>query len=320
MLLNMFRGFCMALADSVPGVSGGTVAFILGFYEKFVGALHDLFGRDSAHRRMAIRFLLRLGIGWAVGMGLAATVLAQVFDTGVYVLSSAFIGLTLAAVPFVIRAEWKTVAARPHFGFALLGVAVVFALGLLPHTALDLATLHPWQYVYLFAVGALAITAMVLPGISGSTLLLILGAYLPVITAVRELLHLNFAVLPGVIVLGLGVLSGIAGSAGLLRRALRQYRGQTVYFVLGLMLGSLRAIVMGPTVLAQPKAALSLSNFSLPGFIAGAAVLIGLEALKTYLRDREEAKRMLLDPNMMQNREEAAPGHRPKRYRWRRDA
>ena len=130
MLLNMFRGFCMALADLVPGVSGGTVAFILGFYEKYVGALHDLFGRDGAHRCMAIRFLLRLGIGWAVGMGLAATVRAQVFDTGVYVLSSAFIGVTLAAVPFVIRAEWKTVSVRPHFGFALLGIALVFVLGL----------------------------------------------------------------------------------------------------------------------------------------------------------------------------------------------
>ena len=94
---------------------------------------------------------------------------------------------------------------------ALLGIAVVFALGLLPHTALDLAALHTWQYVYLFAVGAFTITAMVLLGISGSMLLLILGAYLPVITAVRELLHLNLAVLPGVIVFGLGVLSGIAG-------------------------------------------------------------------------------------------------------------
>ena len=141
MLIQAFRGFCMALADSVPGVSGGTVAFILGFYEEFVGSLHALCGRDAVKRRQALRFLVRLGIGWGFGMGLAATVLAQVFDSGVYVLSSAFIGLTLAAIPFVVRAEWKTVSAKPHCGFALLGIGVVLGLGQLPHTALDLAAL-----------------------------------------------------------------------------------------------------------------------------------------------------------------------------------
>ncbi len=316
MFLNPFRGFCMALADSVPGVSGGTVAFILGFYEEFVRSLHALFGRDADERRQAIRFLIKLGIGWVIGMGLAATVLAQVFDSGVYVLSSAFIGLTLAAIPFVIRAEWKTVSAKRHLGFALLGVGVVLGLSLLPRTALDLTALHLWQYAYLFAVGALAITAMVLPGISGSTLLLILGAYLPVISAVKELLHFNLAVLPGVLVFGLGVLCGIAASVGLLQKALRQHRGQTVYFVLGLMVGSLYAIVTGPTVLAEPKAALSVANFSIVGFLAGAAILVGLELLKSRLQARAEAENTPSAPE--EEPERTSPTeHHPKRYRYR---
>ena len=57
MLINLFHGFCMALADSVPGVSGGTIAFILGFYDKFLNSLHDLFGRDRAARPPALRYL-----------------------------------------------------------------------------------------------------------------------------------------------------------------------------------------------------------------------------------------------------------------------
>lgn len=63
-------GFCMALADSVPGVSGGTVAFIMGFYDRFIGSIHDLFFCQGNERRRALRYLVRLGIGWAIGMAL----------------------------------------------------------------------------------------------------------------------------------------------------------------------------------------------------------------------------------------------------------
>ena len=71
MFVHLFHGFCMALADSVPGVSGGTIAFILGFYDRFLNALHDLFGKDPAARRPALRYLVKLGAGWVIGMGLA---------------------------------------------------------------------------------------------------------------------------------------------------------------------------------------------------------------------------------------------------------
>ena len=69
MILTAFHGFCMALADSVPGVSGGTIAFILGFYDRFLDALHSLFGMNADARRAAVRYLLKLGAGWVIGMG-----------------------------------------------------------------------------------------------------------------------------------------------------------------------------------------------------------------------------------------------------------
>lgn len=68
MLLKLFQGFCMALADSVPGVSGGTVALILGFYEPFLSALHHLFGRDRKKQRQALWYLFKMGIGWGIGL------------------------------------------------------------------------------------------------------------------------------------------------------------------------------------------------------------------------------------------------------------
>ena len=79
MVLTPFHGFCMALAGSVPGVSGGTVAFILGFYDRFINALHDLLGRDNAARKTALAYLLKLGVGGIVGMGLCASLLAGLF-------------------------------------------------------------------------------------------------------------------------------------------------------------------------------------------------------------------------------------------------
>ena len=69
MILNFIRGFCMALADSVPGVSGGTIAFLLGFYDKFIDSLEQIMGKDKEKRKEAILFLLKIAGGWIIGMG-----------------------------------------------------------------------------------------------------------------------------------------------------------------------------------------------------------------------------------------------------------
>ena len=76
MILTAFHGFCMALADSVPGVSGGTIVFILGFYERFLDALHNVVWGSSAARKDACTYLLKLGVDWAIGMGSCVVLLA----------------------------------------------------------------------------------------------------------------------------------------------------------------------------------------------------------------------------------------------------
>ena len=103
--LNAVRGFCMALADSVPGVSGGTIAFLLGFYDEFINSLNDLMGRDSKKRKKAFLFLVKLGIGWIIGFGLSVLILASLFEAHIYQISSVFFGLTLFSIPMVIKEE-----------------------------------------------------------------------------------------------------------------------------------------------------------------------------------------------------------------------
>ncbi len=132
--------------------------------------------------------------------------------------------------------------------------------------------------------------AMVLSGVSGSTLFLIMGVYIPTVNAIHAFLHGSFAVLPGLISLGLGILAGIAASIHFLRSALRKYRGQMMYLILGLMPGSLAAIVMGPTTLSTPLPALSPSTFQPFGFALGAVVLLALELMKKWTAGREAAE------------------------------
>ena len=104
-MLNFIRGFCMALADSVPGVSGGTVAFLLGFYDKFIMSLDHLMSGTKEERIEAIKFLIRIGIGWVVGMGAAVSVLASIFDDRIYEISSLFLGLIIFAIPMICKEE-----------------------------------------------------------------------------------------------------------------------------------------------------------------------------------------------------------------------
>ena len=132
----------------------------------------------------------------------------------------------------------------------------------------------------------IAISAMILPGISGSTLLLIFGLYIPIMTGIKETIHLNFSYLPALIIFGLGVICGIIFFVGLIKKCLNKHRSETVYAILGMMLGSLYAIVMGPTTLDKPLPCLSIHTFSIISFIIGAIVIFGLQGLKKLMESK----------------------------------
>ena len=193
---EMFQGFCMALADSVPGVSGGSIAFIMGFYEKFIGSLNGIFSRDRNERREGFKFLIKLFAGWIIGMGLAVVALSNLFETHIYGISSLFLGFILVSIVVMMAdpemrrqqrglAKWICLAA----GAALVVVITV----LHPNSNAALTGLSPASAIYIFIAGAAAISAMVLPGISGSTLLLVFGLYLPVIHGLKAAMTMNFA-------------------------------------------------------------------------------------------------------------------------------
>lgn len=278
-------GFCMALADSVPGVSGGTIAFILGFYDRFIGSIDRLVFGSMAEKKKAIRYLLKLGIGWIIGMGLAVVVLSALFESQIYVVSSLFIGFIAGSIPLIIREEKESFRqVGKGIWFGLLGAALVVGItwlnGQVGTTSMDLGRFSVGLGVKLFLIGMVAISAMFLPGISGSTLLLIFGAYIPVITAIRKVLGLDFMYIPALFFFGLGVLAGAASVVKGIRICLEKFRPQAVYAILGMMAGSFYAIVQGPATLDVPKDPLTFHTFRIPAFLIGLLLVLGMQKLK----------------------------------------
>ena len=291
-ILNFINGFCMALADSVPGVSGGTVAFILGFYDKFIGSLDSLFRGKMEEKKSALLFLIKLGIGWACGFIIAALVLGSIFNEQIYNISSLFIGFIIFAIPIVIYEEREALKKNYlNVIFALIGIVFVVAITLLNPASGQGISVHVDNLgigliAYVFFAAMIAISAMVLPGISGSTLLIIFGLYVPIMSAVKEFLHMNFSYFPILCVFGLGVITGIVLFVGLIRKALENFRSQTIYVIIGMMIGSLFSIVMGPTTLEVPQTAMNFSTFNILFFIIGGVIIIGLQAFKMLLNSK----------------------------------
>ncbi|MGN9035514.1 DUF368 domain-containing protein [Lachnospiraceae bacterium HCP1S3_A10] len=287
--MNFIRGFCMALADSVPGVSGGTIAFLLGFYDKFIGSLNALIGGTKEERKDGIIFLIKIGIGWAIGFCMAALFITSVFESHIYQISSLFLGFVIFAIPIIVIEEKESVIGKyVNIIWGIIGAALVAAITYFSSSTLlaggvnlSVGKFSIGVGILLFVAGMIAISAMVLPGISGSTILMIFGLYVPVITAIKDILHLKLEYVPAVFIFGVGVIAGALLVVKLIKYVLDHFRSQTVYFIIGMMIGSLYAIVNGATTLKEPKAALSLSTFSIVFFIIGGVIIFGLQKLKS---------------------------------------
>lgn len=285
MLKDVTNGFCMALADSVPGVSGGTVAFIMGFYDRFIGSIHNLVFGNKKDKIEALRYLVKLGAGWVVGMILAVIVLTSLFESHIYVVSSLFIGFIAGAIPLIIREEKESFRdVGKGIIFCIAGIAIVVGItwmnGRMGTTGMDLSHFSIGLGIKLFLIGMVAISAMFLPGISGSTILLIFGAYIPVITAVKGFLGLQFSYFPCLVLFGLGVLTGAATVVKGIKVCLDKYRTQAVYAIVGMMIGSFYAIVKGPATLAVPKAVMGIDNFSITACLVGIVLVVGMQVIK----------------------------------------
>lgn len=263
---TFIRGMCMGVADAIPGVSGGTIALILGFYDRLIAAISDLIGlikspadraaRDKFFR--ALTFLLPLVIGIGVALFVATRflvgkayvgeadlaaltleagrqLLARVPPSGLLInprtapyVFAFFFGLVFWSIqdPWRKRRETKSM----DYAFFMLGAIPPIALVILPGLQI------PINFLTLLGAGALAISVMLLPGISGSLALLVIGMYQPVSAAVH---NREFGTL---LIFAAGMVAGVLIFIPILRRILRYYHDRTMAVLSGLMGGSLLAL------------------------------------------------------------------------------
>ena len=235
--LRLFlTGFAMGAADIVPGVSGGTMAFILGVYETLISAIKS-FNLDAIRlaanlkilpllEHISFRFLVALGLGLLSAILLLSGFLSATLDEagGRVLLFAFFFGLVLASILTVgVKVRWSGAAVVT---FIVGTVAAFIIVNIVPAEA-------DHSMPFLFVSGMIAITAMILPGISGSFMLLILGQYDYVLTAVSN------RDLPPIIVVALGAAVGIIAFSRILSFLLKHYYDLTVALLVGFMAGSL---------------------------------------------------------------------------------
>ncbi|MCR8745448.1 DUF368 domain-containing protein [Romboutsia lituseburensis] len=294
-ILNFIRGLCMAIADSVPGVSGGTVAFILGFYDNFVNSLNNLILGSKIERKNSLRFLSKIAIGWVVGFILSVLFITTIFEKNIYKISSLFLGFIIASIPLIINSEKKILKDnQKNIVFLIIGIIVVGSI-----TYFNPITKGGYNFsvrsdnlsilfaIYIFVSGMIAISAMVLPGISGSTILLIFGLYAPILSALKQVFKLNFEYLPAIIIFISGIIVGILITLRVVRRLLRNFRPQTIYCIVGLMIGSIYAVIMGPTSLEIPRPPMNISTFNILFFAIGAILVPSLEKLRSVSKSKK---------------------------------
>ncbi|MPQ45076.1 DUF368 domain-containing protein [Clostridium tarantellae] len=294
-VLNFIRGIFMAMADSVPGVSGGTIAFILGFYDQFISALDSLTSKNSKkEKKKALTFLFKIGCGWVFGFIFSVLFISTIFEKEIYKISSLFVGFIIVSIPIILKEEKKSIIGKyQNISYLILGAVLV---GVITYfnpvsngdgTTISLANPSIALYFYVFICGMIAISAMVLPGISGSTLLLIFGLYAPIISGIKETLTFNLTYVPILFVFGLGVITGILTTIKVIKKMLICRRSQLIYFILGLMIASIYAVFMGPTTLENPLPAMNMSTFSILFFIIGGGIIVLLEQVKLKLEKKK---------------------------------
>lgn len=232
------KGMAMGAADVVPGVSGGTIAFISGIYEELISSINKINlkslstlrkeGFKAFWNQMNGNFLLALFAGIFISLFSLAKFLSWLLNNEPVLLWSFFFGLVLASI-FLVGKEikkWNAVAVI----MLVLGAGIAYFITTLP-TNENVDTLP-----FLFLSGALAVCAMILPGISGAFILVLLGSYKTILEGVHER---NFTMIATV---SLGAIFGLLSFARLLKWMFKNYRNPTLALLTGFILGSLNKI------------------------------------------------------------------------------
>lgn len=246
-IVLIIKGFIMGIANIIPGVSGGTLALTLGIYEKFIQAISHFFSKIKEN----IKFLLPI----AIGIGLSILSMSRVIDYSYehfpIPTTMFFMGLVIGGVPLLIKKVKGTKECNQKSSYIIMAITFSIVLLLAFSEQLfnislkaDLTNINALGYIILLLVGMITAATMVIPGISGSLVLMLLGYYYPILKAIKSLtkfkdLGSNMII---VLVFGIGILIGIVAISKLIEFLLQKFETKTYFGVIGFILASIIAI------------------------------------------------------------------------------
>ena len=240
-IILAIKGALVGIANIIPGVSGGTLALTMGVYEDLISAISHFFKNVKKN----LKFLLVFGLGAALSILLMSKVISLCLDKFPFPTTLFFIGLIVGGVPLLTRKIRKS-KVKPWNLLFLITFGVVIGMAFMQEgsNVVSLSHVSPWMMFVLFLVGMIAAATMVIPGVSGSFVLMLLGFYKPIVSVVSKLtdfsqLGHNLLIL---IPFGFGVLIGIILIAKLIEFLFNKYELSTYYAILGFLVASIFAL------------------------------------------------------------------------------
>lgn len=244
--INILKGFAMGTSDLVPGVSGGTIALLLGIYNQFIASISGIFSRRFWP---SFTFLIPIIIGMLLAMGSLSNLFNYLLSQHHIPTMFFFGGLIIGIVPYLLKiSNYKTSFTTKHYMMVIAGIAILIVITLMNNGdkhAGETLTLSTGLIIKYFIAGMCASSAMLLPGISGSFMLLVFGVYGTVMLAISEVVKLNFTGLPILLAVGFGVLAGFIISSKIIQYFLTHHKLMTFALIIGFVVGSLFAVFPG---------------------------------------------------------------------------
>lgn len=263
-IIPVLKGGFIGGTMTVPGVSGGSMAMILGIYDKLIYSVSNVFKQPKA----SLLYLIKVSAGALAGMFLFARLMDRILQTYPMPAGFFFLGAVLGGIPVILRSARVERFTFQTLLFPLLGILCVYGISLLPVGLFAVSDEVSFAYLLLQFIGGWIIAiALVLPGISTSHMLLMLGLYETVIRAVKDM---DLILLLPLII---GVLIGTFATGKVLDKLFERYRMQTYLAVFGFLLGSLVELFPG---IPEPCEVLP----SVLSLLAGAFLLYGVSRLE----------------------------------------
>ena len=255
---NILIGIILGVSNVIPGVSAGTMAVILNIYDQLLDSL------SLDKLKQNARFLIAIGIGAVVGIIFFSNTIQFLFAEYNMATNFTFIGVILGSIPMIINhaKEEEPIKGTNYIPFIImLGIMLVMSMDSGEGQAEDvMLKLNAVTGVWLMLSGAISAFAMIIPGISGSFIMLTLGTYSTVIGTIAQFTKTPFnpQVLATLTVVGIGVLIGLGLGIKLVRILLEKYKQATYMAILGLVIGSILVIYPGFTLNATGMISLGM--------------------------------------------------------------